>query len=66
MRKKFLAVALAATMVIGLVGCGNSSSSSNNATTAAQMTHRLQRNLTLIQLKTARLSKTSVKITETK
>lgn len=35
MRKKFLAVALAATMVIGLVGCGNSSSSSNNATTAA-------------------------------
>ena len=35
MRKKFLAVALAATMVIGLVGCGNSSSSSSNATTAA-------------------------------
>ena len=35
MRKKFLAVALATTMVIGLVGCGNSSSSSNNATTAA-------------------------------
>lgn len=31
-----------------------------------QMTNRLQRNLTLTQLKTARLSKTSVKITETK
>ena len=38
MRKKFLAVALAATMVIGLVGCGNSSSSSNNATTASNDT----------------------------
>ena len=65
MRKKFLAVALAATMVIGLVGCGNSSSSSNNATTAAS-NDKQATDSTLTQLKTARLSKISVKITETK
>ena len=34
MRKKILAVALAATMVFGLVGCGSSSQSSNNSTKA--------------------------------
>lgn len=34
MRKKFLAVALAATMVFGLVGCGGSSQSSDNSTKA--------------------------------
>lgn len=34
MRKKILAVALAATMVFGLVGCGSSSQSSNKTTKA--------------------------------
>ena len=66
MRKKFLAVALAATMVIGLVGCGNSSSSSNNATTAASNDKQATEEFNPDTVKTARLSKTSVKITETK
>ena len=34
MRKKILAVALAATMVFGLVGCGSSSQSSDKTTKA--------------------------------
>ena len=61
MRKKFLAVALAATMDVEIHHLAQTTQQQQ-----PQMTHRLQRNLTLIQLKTARLSKTSVKITETK
>lgn len=65
MRKKILAVALAATMVFGLVGCGSSSQSSDKTTKANNETQE-QRTSTQIRLKTARQSKISVRTTEKK
>ena len=65
MRKKILAVALAATMVFGLVGCGSSSQSSDKTTKANNETQATE-DFTQIRLKTARQSKISVRTTEKK
>ena len=65
MRKKILAVALAATMVFGLVGCGSSSQSSNNSTKANNETQATE-DFNPDKIEDSKTMKISVRTTEKK